>query len=578
MIVVHGVAEFPELFLLSPGQTTFGKRPANQLRLSDPTVSGHHGTFLLEHGALSVTDMGAVHGIKIVGGPTLRPGDPVHRLLPGDRLEVGRFVLQVDLPPGELTLRAARRQLQHAGLAMPPVPPELASRVVQHGRWIYGTTPAKEIYGAQVWLLEQLGAGVVEDYVLLYLALASMVSQLQSAAALGPDGDRPAPVVPESEPASCQSSLIPLMQRAAELLAAAAPAVIQVELEQTQPGLFVGQLEGLELDPELIDPPPCLPVHAGRSCLRINTDGRRWQRVVEQRTIAIYQPISPDRVKLELYLCPPLARDQPPEELELEQTQPGLFVGRIDDPALLQGRELTLVAGGDAPDSTFTHDLPRYIKVGTLDSIAQIVQVTLDGVPVKVVKPPPDLLSGSADIGICLRLQQVGQHWDELARAETIAIYQPISPDRIWLKLLLGKEQRSPEAPSPAVAMAIPLEQTAPGAYRGTLSETQLQHDAGLYLVARGAAPDSKEGLCLLQYLKIGALDELGPIVSDELPGVETSQVEDPPEALDCGEETICLQLIQHGEQWQRVQQQGTVGIYQAVSPDNISLELLLLR
>ncbi len=121
--------------------------------------------------------------------------------------------------------------------------------------------------------------------------------------------------------------------------------------------------------------------------------------------------------------------------IDLEQTQPGLFVGKVTDPQLLRSHQLFLMVGGDVPEQTLKSDLPRYLKIASLDQIAQVVQAALPGVEAKIDLSPPNAIpirSGH----IHLKLEKTGSHWNPMVQAGTIAIYQPISPDRVTLQLL----------------------------------------------------------------------------------------------------------------------------------------------
>jgi len=123
-------------------------------------------------------------------------------------------------------------------------------------------------------------------------------------------------------------------------------------------------------------------------------------------------------------------------KIDLEQTQPGLFVGRVDDPALLGKKALYLLAGGDVPDDTLRDDVPRYVKVGSVDQIADIVQAALPGVGVKVDMTPPATIPLRAHM-IYMRLDKHGRYWEALQGSGTVAIYQPVKPDRVKLELLM---------------------------------------------------------------------------------------------------------------------------------------------
>jgi type VI secretion system protein ImpJ len=123
------------------------------------------------------------------------------------------------------------------------------------------------------------------------------------------------------------------------------------------------------------------------------------------------------------------------ESIVLEQQQPGLFVGRGADPQLLRARQLYLIAGGDVPEETLRDDLPRYIKVGSIDQIAKIVHSALPGVTVRIDFSPPNAIPVRSHM-VYLKLDKQGRYWESVIHSGTIAIYQPVKPERIKLELV----------------------------------------------------------------------------------------------------------------------------------------------
>ncbi|MCA9666009.1 MAG: type VI secretion system baseplate subunit TssK, partial [Myxococcales bacterium] len=122
-------------------------------------------------------------------------------------------------------------------------------------------------------------------------------------------------------------------------------------------------------------------------------------------------------------------------QIPLDQTQPGLFVGQVDDPSLLTRRSLYLLAGGEVSEEALRDDVPRFVKVGSLDQIAQIVQSALPGVAVRVDPSPPSALPVRSHL-LYLRIERQGRYWDAVRQSGTIAIYQPVKPSRVKLELV----------------------------------------------------------------------------------------------------------------------------------------------
>jgi type VI secretion system protein ImpJ len=121
--------------------------------------------------------------------------------------------------------------------------------------------------------------------------------------------------------------------------------------------------------------------------------------------------------------------------IPLEQQQPGLFVATVDDPLLLRRGSLYLLAGGDVADDVLRDDVPRYVKIGSSDQIAQIVHSALPGVQARVDLAPPSGIPVRAHM-VYMRLEKQGRYWDALLQSNTIAIYQPVKPDQVKLELL----------------------------------------------------------------------------------------------------------------------------------------------
>lgn len=123
------------------------------------------------------------------------------------------------------------------------------------------------------------------------------------------------------------------------------------------------------------------------------------------------------------------------KEIPLEQTQPGLFVAKIDDGALLRSHQLYLVAGGEVPPNSLRQDVPQYVKISSLDQIAHIVQAAVTGVDAPIDLSPPTAIPVRAE-KLYLKLTQQGRYWDGVLASNTIAIYQPVQPDKVKLELL----------------------------------------------------------------------------------------------------------------------------------------------
>lgn len=121
--------------------------------------------------------------------------------------------------------------------------------------------------------------------------------------------------------------------------------------------------------------------------------------------------------------------------IPLHQKQPGLFVAQVDDPQLLRAFSLYLIVGGDLPEETLRSELPRYIKVGSIEQISQIVHSALPGVGIRVDFSPPSALPVRAHM-VYLQLEKQGRYWNSVIQSGTIAVYQPVKPEIVKLELV----------------------------------------------------------------------------------------------------------------------------------------------
>ena len=122
--------------------------------------------------------------------------------------------------------------------------------------------------------------------------------------------------------------------------------------------------------------------------------------------------------------------------IPLEQPQAGLFWNqKIEDPQILRTHTLYLLAGGDVGEKSLKQELPHYLKIASCDQIANVVQAALPGVLHEVDLSPPAAIPIRSHM-LYLRLSKEGQFWDNVLHAQNIAIYQPISPDKIKLELI----------------------------------------------------------------------------------------------------------------------------------------------
>jgi len=130
-LVVQGTQESGREISLKPGANRLGRNELNDHQINEPTVSGFHCQIDLDHGVVSVKDLGSTNGTFInsvpVGQATLEPGQTlrlgsVELFFPADAPQPTPF----SAPP----LRAGVR-LTKAQADFPPTVPSVAPRAIE---------------------------------------------------------------------------------------------------------------------------------------------------------------------------------------------------------------------------------------------------------------------------------------------------------------------------------------------------------------------------------------------------------------------------------------------------------------
>jgi type VI secretion system protein ImpJ len=118
----------------------------------------------------------------------------------------------------------------------------------------------------------------------------------------------------------------------------------------------------------------------------------------------------------------------------LEKREDGMYLGKFDDPKLPRTHELFLEAKG-ADEGTLRERLPRLLKIGSWTQIGYILNAAMPGVRVGVEYRPPGAIPVKPGL-VYLRVDQVGDYWNDILGSGTIAIYQPIDPQKVDLRLI----------------------------------------------------------------------------------------------------------------------------------------------
>jgi type VI secretion system protein ImpJ len=124
----------------------------------------------------------------------------------------------------------------------------------------------------------------------------------------------------------------------------------------------------------------------------------------------------------------------------LEKRDDGMYLGKFEDPKLPRTHELFLEAKG-IDEGTLRERLPRLLKVGSWTQIGYILNAAMPGVRVSVEYRPPGAIPIKPGL-VYLRVDQAGDYWNDILGSGTIAIYQPIDPQKVDLRLIAVQVQK----------------------------------------------------------------------------------------------------------------------------------------
>ncbi|MEO5728341.1 MAG: type VI secretion system baseplate subunit TssK [Byssovorax sp.] len=118
----------------------------------------------------------------------------------------------------------------------------------------------------------------------------------------------------------------------------------------------------------------------------------------------------------------------------LEKREDGMYLGKFEDPKLPRTHELFLEAKG-TDEGTLRERLPRLLKIGSWTQIGYILNAAMPGVRVGIEYRPPGAIPVKPGL-VYLRVDQAGDYWNDILGSGTIAIYQPIDPQKVDLRLI----------------------------------------------------------------------------------------------------------------------------------------------
>ena len=108
--------------------------------------------------------------------------------------------------------------------------------------------------------------------------------------------------------------------------------------------------------------------------------------------------------------------------IPLQERRHGVRVGTINDRSLLVASSFVLAVRADMPAEQLRRVFPNQVKIGPVEQIAQLVNVSLPGIPVRPMPVAPRQLpyrAGSA----YFELDRVGPFWKQLETSGAIALH-----------------------------------------------------------------------------------------------------------------------------------------------------------
>lgn len=118
----------------------------------------------------------------------------------------------------------------------------------------------------------------------------------------------------------------------------------------------------------------------------------------------------------------------------LEKRDDGMYLGRFEDPTLPRKHEFYLECRG-ADEATLREKLPKLLKVASWTQIGYILNAAIPGVKCEVEYRPPGAIPVKPGL-VYLRVDMSGDYWNDVLSSGTIAVYQPIDPQKVNIRLI----------------------------------------------------------------------------------------------------------------------------------------------
>jgi len=120
-------------------------------------------------------------------------------------------------------------------------------------------------------------------------------------------------------------------------------------------------------------------------------------------------------------------------QIPLKRRDDGMYLGRIEDKALLQ-HDLFLGVHGTLSDAEIHHQLPKLSKSASWGAIGNLLNQAVNGARVELEYRPSAALPVQPGVSF-FKIQRTPEYWPDIAATSTIAIYHPLPIEAMELAL-----------------------------------------------------------------------------------------------------------------------------------------------
>lgn len=121
-------------------------------------------------------------------------------------------------------------------------------------------------------------------------------------------------------------------------------------------------------------------------------------------------------------------------QIPLQKRSDGLYLGQIEDLALLHYEHFLAVEAVGVPDTVIRERLAKLAKIASWNQITSILNSAVNGCKLELEYRPPGALPLRSGV-VFFRVQHTAEFWNDIVTSASIAIYQPVSPEAIELSL-----------------------------------------------------------------------------------------------------------------------------------------------